>query len=251
MSWLERRASGTYHVAFRLGNQTFKRSLKTTRSRQAEATRARLDENIQLVESGRLALPPGGDAGAFLLSDAKLTSKPSPAKTLTLSDLFADYLGSLPDGCMEENSLYTVSIHMKHFQRVLGATFAVGGLRLSDLQEYVRQRAAQGGKRGKRVSPTTIRKELGTLRAVWSWATCHGLVQIPFPNKGLRFPKISEKPPFQTRAEIDRQLSCKGLSEAEKQELWDCLYLTLADIDEVLALVPQLTIEGTPRAFFA
>ena len=108
---------------------------------------------------------------ASLLSDGKLNGKPSPAKTLTLGNLFEDYLGSLPDGCMEANSLYTARIHMRHSERILGKRFAVRELRLADLQGYVRQRAKQGGRRGKRVSPSTIRKELGTLRAIWTWAT--------------------------------------------------------------------------------
>jgi integrase len=55
-----------------------------------------------------------------------------------------------------------------------------------------------------------------------------------FPNRGLRYPKTDEKPPFQTRADIDRQIARGGLTDVEIRELWDCLVLTRADVDQLL-----------------
>jgi integrase len=66
-------------------------------------------------------------------------------------------------------------------------------------------------------------------------------VEGPFPNKGLRFPKTNEKPPFQTKEEIDRQIARGGLSETEQEALWDCLYLTPADLEKVLKLIKGCT----------
>ena len=74
---------------------------------------------------------------------------------------------------------------------------------------------------------------------MWSWARATGRVEGPFPNKGLRFPKTTEKPPFQTKEEIDRQISRGGLSEIEKEGLWDCLYLTPADLEKVLKVIEE------------
>ncbi len=61
------------------------------------------------------------------------------------------------------------------------------------------------------------------------------LVSGPCPVKGLLYPKVDEKPPFQTRAEIERQLD--GLTEDQQEELWDALYLTLPEIEVFLAEV--------------
>lgn len=237
MSWLEQRSSGCFHVVFRLGDRKFKRSLKTRSQSRAEGVRLRLDENLRLVEQGRLPLPEGGDIVSFLLSDGKLNGKPVIPTTVTLETLFKEYLASLPEGCMEANSLYTAKIHMKHFERILGKRFPSRDLKQGDLQEYVRRRGTETGRRKKRISPATIRKELSTFSAVWSWARTTGRVEAPFPNKGLKYPKTTEKPPFQTRHEIEQQLSHGGLSEREQEELWDCLYLTLKDIEAVLELV--------------
>jgi integrase len=64
-------------------------------------------------------------------------------------------------------------------------------------------------------------------------------VEAAFPNRGLKYPKSAEKPPFQTRQEIERQLVKGNLSQVEQEELWDCLYLTISEIEEVIGLVRE------------
>jgi integrase len=59
-----------------------------------------------------------------------------------------------------------------------------------------------------------------------------GYVTVAYPKRGLRFPKLSEKPPFQTWAEIEEQIA-----RGESEELWDCLFLSVAEITDVLAYV--------------
>ncbi len=72
------------------------------------------------------------------------------------------------------------------------------------MQEYVNQRAKA------KISPVTIRKEIATLRAAWNWGEPMGLTEGKFPNRGLRYPKADEKPPFMTMAEIERQIAGGG-----------------------------------------
>ena len=57
MAWLELERSGVYHIAFRLGDRKFKKSLRTKSEIETEARRHRLEENLRLVESGRLTIP--------------------------------------------------------------------------------------------------------------------------------------------------------------------------------------------------
>ena len=54
------------------------------------------------------------------------------------------------------------------------------------------------------------------------------------PVKGLVYPKTDEKPPFQTRDEIERQIARGGLTEAQQDELWDCALPPADEIDELL-----------------
>ncbi len=129
MSWLEQRSSGGFHIVFRLGGERFKRSLKTTKRNVAESRQVRLEENLRLLDPGRLEIPCGADVAAFLLSDGKLNGKPTVRRATALADLSRDYFESLPDGCMEQNSLYTAKIHLAHFERILGKRFSVGELK--------------------------------------------------------------------------------------------------------------------------
>jgi len=69
MAWLEQHpTAGTYQLVFRLGRTKFKRSLKTDDAVEAESRLTRVEENLRLIESGRLVLPEFADPAAFLLS---------------------------------------------------------------------------------------------------------------------------------------------------------------------------------------
>lgn len=59
----------------------------------------------------------------------------------------------------------------------------------------------------------------------------------PYPNEGVVYPKSADKPPFQTRAEIEAQIARGWLDESEQAELWGCLFLTLPEIAELLEFV--------------
>jgi integrase len=61
------------------------------------------------------------------------------------------------------------------------------------------------------------------------------IVSGRYPYDGLRYPRFDEKPPFQTRAEIERQLP--GLPPKKATELWEALYLTLPEVERLLAHV--------------
>lgn len=87
MAWLERhRSSKTFHVVFRIGGKRFRQSLRTNDRREANARLVRLEENLRLVESGRLTLPQNCSAAAFLLSDGKLNGKPHLPEGLRLGE---------------------------------------------------------------------------------------------------------------------------------------------------------------------
>jgi integrase len=240
MAWLDRDPSGNFHIGFRLGSRKFKRSLRTKNERSANASCARVEVNIRLIEMGRLERPPSGvDVAAFLLSDGKLSGKLEIPRSPSLADLFSEYRESLPVDSLEPETLRIASIHLRHVERVLGTRLTIDRIGPQQLQDYVLARSKQPGHRGKSLSTTTIKKELSTFSTVWTWALTQGYVKLPFPNQSLRFPKTSEKPPFQTWSEIESQIRHGGLDEQEQAELWDCLFLTLSEIDEVLEFVKR------------
>jgi integrase len=238
MAWLETEKSGRFKVCFRYGGRKYKKALKTSDPDDANALVGRLEENLRLLERGRLELPHGANLAVFLLSDGKLSAKPKPARAFTLAELQTLYVGAQA-ASLERNTLDTVETHLKHLQGTLGARFAVGGLTTSDLQAHIDRRAQDVGRRGKPLSPSTIKKEIATLSSRWTWAVQRELITAPFPGKGPTYPKTREKPPFQTWEEIERQVSRGGLTEDERAELWDTLFLQLHEIDELLGFVKE------------
>jgi integrase len=254
MAWLEKHpVSGTYQINFRLGGGKFKRSLKTSDETEAGARLARLEENIRLVESGRLVLPEHGDPVSFLLSDGKLNGKPKVAERLTLAKLIERYRAALPEGDLEAESLRIAELHIRHFVRILGVRHVLANISLNDLQQYVLERAREPGKRGKHVNVGTIRKELATLTTLWNWAALHGYVTGLLPKRGLKFPKLDEQPPFQTYAQITRQIGQGRLTKTQEAELWDSLYLSTGELSDLLDVVYKRADYGFlyPMAYMA
>jgi integrase len=227
-----------YRVVFRYGSRKFQHPLKTADLTEAESCRARVEENLRLLERGRLVLSPGADLPTFLLSDGRLAAQPAVAEALTLQGLYDRYRQTHGNGALEANSLETVSMHLRHFVETLGSKFALQTLTLTDLQAHIDRRARKKY-RGRTLSPVTLRKEMASFRAAWNWAAQAGLVTGPFPSRGLTYPKTTEKPPFQTWGEIERQVSWGGLSAAEERELWDCVFLTLPEVAALLAFVKE------------
>ena len=233
MAWLEQRGNN-FHLVHRFGNQKLKRSLQTDQATEAETILERVERRLQLIEQGDLSVPTDADLMTFLLSDGKLAQPVVLSAGITLADLCQRYLDGLLESSLESNTVYTLKIHLKHIRGFLGDNFRADRLAFADLQKYVDARSRVSGRGGKTISTVTIKKELTSFSGVWTWGLRMGLVKYVFPNHGLRFPKISDKTPFQTWAEIESQIAKTKLSEAEQSELWQGLYLTGPEIEEVL-----------------
>lgn len=238
MAWLEKKGN-TYQILFRFGGQRYKKSLKTKDEKKAEARKIRIEETIQLVEEGRLTLPDAADVAIFILSEGKLEEKPKIIKSPSIAKMNQLYLADLPTGTLEDNTLYTAQIHMQHHEVIFGSGCAFNKITNGKLQGYINKRSRQIGRRGKPISAKTIRQELSTLSCVWNWAKQKGYVANDFPNDNLRFPKLREKPPFQTWKQIETTIARGGLSKHDREELWECLYLTRDEIDAVLDFVQE------------
>ncbi|MCA9262580.1 MAG: site-specific integrase [Planctomycetales bacterium] len=257
MPWLELAPSGVYHVAFRLRGRKFKKSLRTKDPRRAHARMLRIDETIRLVESGRLEIPERADVGAFLFSDGKLTGMESVTTPsveppeLTLDALTQRFLDSIPANSLEQSTITGMRIHIRHLTRILGPELPIRDLRLGELQGYIDQRAQEKGIKGKRVSAATIKKELTTLRTTWNWARGTDLVTGTLPLRTLRYPKLIAKPPFLTLADIERRIANGQLSDDQRAVLWESLFLTAEEIDELLNYVQSSAYHPVLYPMFA
>jgi integrase len=204
---------------------------------EAQAKARQVDYLLMRLKQKLILLPTGIDIVTFVEHDgtppANTIALPeSPRRAVALSVLKDRYLATLGNGTIEANSLYTLRIHLNHARRILGDAFPMADLSLATLQEYVDKRAKEG------VSAYTIRKEVRTLKASWTWGGPMKLTAGPFPSAGLRYPKQDEKPPFMTREEIKRQLAAGG----DPGTLWECLYLRSAEVGQLLEYVKAIAL---------
>lgn len=250
MATLENR-SGKYRVIFYADGQRFTRSLKTRHEREAIASIARLEDNLRRVELGLLTPPHGVDLASFLLSDGRIEKKLEIPALRSMHALFEHYFKSIPVGAIEESTRKGMKTHVKHLERILGRGLDVHALEAAELQRYIERRSRAKGLHGRSISAATIKKEIVTLRTVWNWSVNMGLLKRPFPNRGLRYPKLDEKPPFQTVAEIARRIARGGLTKAQEADLWDAAFLTLPEVGELLQFVKSHARQGFIYPMFA
>jgi integrase len=240
MAMIEKRGK-SFRIIFRHGGIRYTRSLATKDDRAAHSALVRLEDKLHRLEIGTLTAPAGVDLVDFLLSDGRLPEKVNvfkiERKAVTFTALFADYFARLPEGNLEENTIKTMKLHVNLLEKHFEKSYMIDGLTLTELQGYVEKRSKDPGRNGRKVTPVTIKKAIITLRTVWNWGRQHGLITKPFPSKGLRYPKGNEKPPFMTFAEVEKRAATA--SDAEKADLWECVFLSLREIEGLLECVKE------------
>ncbi|QVL30780.1 site-specific integrase [Telmatocola sphagniphila] len=225
----------SYYCQFLFQGKRYTVTIGQVSDQEANAFVGKIEHLLMRIRQKLLAVPKGVKIVDFLLTDGQVTSEPLEEEgPLTLEFLRDLYLQTHGNGALEANTLYTAKIHLKHIERTLEAKFNLRTLSSADLQKHINRRVKAKGLRGKKLSGYTIRKEIKTLRAVWNWAKESTLLKGEFPANKLAFPKIEEKPPFQTWPEIEKRLSKGNVTEGEAADLWDCVFLTLPEIGELL-----------------
>jgi integrase len=228
----------SYSCVFRWHGKRQWFAIGTVTEQEATAKASQVDYLLMRLRQRLIELPPGIDIVEFVQHDGKPpvreSKHPAPSRALTLRDFRDRYLATHRES-LEDRTVEGIELHFKHLCRILGVGFPIRELKLPDLQRYVDRRSKAKGTGGQRPSPATIRKEIISLRTAWNWGVTMGMVAGRFPNEGLRYPKADEKPPFQTRAEIQRQIAAGGLKPAQAKELWEALYLQAQEVADLLA----------------
>lgn len=226
MATLQER-NGSYRVLFYWAGERQNFTIGRVTPAEAETKASQVDYLLMRVKQGLLTIPDGVSVTDFVAHDGKppLPAVPTapPAEQISLGQLRDRYLKA-QENSLEATSIAGMVIHFGHLVKALGEDLIVQGLTLANLQDYVTKRSTAKGWRGRKLSPVTIKKEIVTLRTAWNWAVPTYLTGR-FPNKGLKYPKGTEKLPFMTYEEIER----RGDGQ------WDCLYLCVDEIVELLA----------------
>lgn len=239
MASLRKDRGGSYLVMFRWAGRQYTRSLDTRDQETAAIAVARVDETIMRLKRGWATVPEGVDPGVFITSGGMLTERPGrgieASGLIRLGDLFDRHSADIPDGVKQASTRTTEKIHCSHLRRVLGESKPILAVTLAEAQAYVSDRSKESF-RGRTIQPDTILKELKTLRRIWAWGVKLGLVgaECTWKLRDLSMPKRKAREPFRTFAEIERRLKRGGLSKEDEERLWECLYLTGAELREML-----------------
>jgi integrase len=225
----------SWHLQFLYKSQRRTWVLGKVADDEALAMKGKAEERLMRIRQGFLSVPAGMDIIDFLASDGKPPQHHTPPNEVTFADLRDAYLKSHGNGTVEKNTFDTMKLHLSHFATTLGEGFPVTTLTFADLQRHVDRRTRSKHRDGKFISPVTVKKEVATLSGVWTWGSRMGMVRGQFPSRGLRYPKLDEPPPFMTWGEVERAIAAGGNAE----ELWDCLYLRIDEITELLAHVRE------------
>ena len=241
MAWLEKRG-GRFRVAFRYGGKKYHHELQTESEREANALVGRVDENLILMERGKLDPPTDGNLALFLISDGKIAEKPKIEESLPVALFFRRYTAEFTEGAKEANTRYTETIHVKHLERIIGRRTGIRSVTTAVLQTYIDKRSKEKGRNDEALSHTTIQKEIGSFASIWNkWGVPNGLVAGPAPTKGLVYSKSKAKHPFQTWAQIEQRIKRGGLSELQQDALWDSLFLSVEEIEAFLEYIKKHT----------
>jgi integrase len=243
MAGLQQRG-GRFRILFRYHGKQFSLNVGEVSLVEAEANANQVDYLLLRLKQGLVVLPAGIGIVDFLAHDGRPPAQ-VPGGASVHSGSAATTLGHLRDrylkaqrGALEANTLATAKIHLNHIVATLGEKYPLRGLSASELQRHIDRRKTTTTKRGRPLSAATIRKEIAGLRAAWNWARNMGLATGDFPARGLVYPKADEPPPFMTRAEIER------VPTAERDDLWDVLYLTKDEVAGLLSHVRDHAFHG-------
>jgi integrase len=221
--------SGSWRIIFRYKDKQYAYTIGEVSELEAITVKGKVEYLLMRLKQHLLDLPAGCDIVNFLQHDGKPPAEPPapPTPLPTLADLREKYL-KLHAEVLDPRTIADMRGHWKHLARLLREDTPADTLSLGTLQDYVLARVKEG------VEGMTAKKEIVTLRTCWNWGARMGMVKGPFPNKGLRFPKGKEKPPFMTFAEVERRIAA-----GQPDTLWESVFLTRPEIDNLLAEVEK------------
>ena len=245
--------NGIYHVRFRYGSKSYKKSLKTHSDGDAQMALHDVERALIGLERRILVIPPNVDPAEFILCGGRIApAPPQPALSIPSSDrqqtqpaaaelpslhnLIEDYLAVQVQKAPSTRA--TERVHLRNLESWLGVRkeFGCDQISAADLEAYLVARSQQ-------CEEATVEKERSTIVQLFRWAVAKRNLSASPATDLPEFKSEADSPRFKTTAEIARILERGGLDEEELLDVWDCLYLNPGEIAGLLQTVQKNSLE--------
>nr|HMP16492.1 phage integrase N-terminal SAM-like domain-containing protein [Gemmatales bacterium] len=239
-----RENKGSWEIRWSYLGKTYSKGLPIPKTMKAKAEKLarekaeELDLFLSKLETGLVTIPSDcQDLKLWFFScgsaGSKTTKVPNDYK---LFQMFADFKESLTYQDYKPKTKQVTDIHIRHFTRLM-SNKPVAGIGTAEIQSYITKRAKEKTPQGKAVSGDTIRKELGTLSAIWNVAHIAEQVSQTYQKaikpKGLKLPNVDAKLDWQTIEQVEAQVPlCKNKNELA--DLWASLFLRIEEEEQLL-----------------
>ena len=145
--------SGKWIIKFRFNGQAYYRSCRTEAESKDKRIKATVEDTIELLMTGRLAIPESTNIVTWIMSGGKV-SKPEredgDPKLVQLENVCDAYLLDQLDKA--DRTISGEKTHIRHLKRLLGCKASVARLTLGDIQKYCGKRAKESNRQGGNVA---------------------------------------------------------------------------------------------------
>ncbi|NOX58379.1 MAG: hypothetical protein GXP29_05900, partial [Planctomycetes bacterium] len=243
MASLRKRANGKYSLDFRWKGGPHIKALGTDNLHEAERIKKDAEEQLTRIRRGESAvasklLSEGTSIVDVLFGSPEVTAKLGHAtddNPLTIADLVDGYLAHLKSNVGFDQH-YNTNLWLKRICEFFGDDKRVMPLTPDELEQYQKHRS-------KSVGGTSIKKELGSLKAALTWAIDNKLIPS---NPINRWPviKTQRQKHFEWKSDIDAVIAShtfKNNAERETflKEMKTRIVLTQKDIKKLIDLARE------------
>jgi hypothetical protein len=230
--------NGIYLARFHYGGKEYKKSLKTTDRKAAEAAMHRVEDALHRLAIQIISVPGGVDPGDFILTGGTLqraAPQPKSAKVPSLDEVVEEYTSNL--GHLATQNVATIRTHLRNLKKKLGpkAGEPLDRIGARDLEAFLQARLRER-------SATTLNKERVSVMQFFEWVVAVNYLAVSPAARLTQVKPAGDLPPFRTYQEIETIVRRGGLSPRQILRLWDCLYLSPGEVGELLALVRSRSV---------
>ncbi|MCP4594828.1 MAG: site-specific integrase [bacterium] len=217
MAFLRKRASGNYALSFKWKGKSHIKALGTNDEQAAQAIKKDADEQLARIRRGESAvasrlLAEGISIVDVLFGSPEVTAKLGTAtedNPLTMAELLDGYLARLKS-TVGSDQQYNTNLWLKRIRDFFGEDRRVMTLTPDELEQYHKHRA-------KSVGGTSIKKELGSLKAALTWGIDNKLIPS---NPINRWPaiKTQRQKRFEWKSDIDALIASHTFKNSAERE---------------------------------